>query len=271
MTRLWKSCFGWIVAVGLLAWGAHPANAAFVLTLDDLATPGLDVIVVDDVNETVSGSIGTPTRLGAATNLDMNRQDVAPFDSTLGDGNLMWSGPVGSFITTMSFGLSNPVIGGINVQKLRLTSVEVSGGAGTLLIKLTDTDFERLYTIDPVPVIHRVGGVTDGTVSFVGEVDFQNNEFGLDASLNNVNDIQVSSGPFTGAFSDAQYPVFPGLSIPAHTPFSMTETATITHTAAGQITSFDAEITVPEASSLIIWSLLGAIGVAIGWWRRRQS
>lgn len=28
---------------------------------------------------------------------------------------------------------------------------------------------------------------------------------------------------------------------------------------------------IPEASSLIIWSLLGALGITIGWWRRRRE
>jgi MYXO-CTERM domain-containing protein len=27
---------------------------------------------------------------------------------------------------------------------------------------------------------------------------------------------------------------------------------------------------VPEPSTLIIWSLLGALGIAVGWWRRRR-
>ena len=28
---------------------------------------------------------------------------------------------------------------------------------------------------------------------------------------------------------------------------------------------------IPEPTSLIIWSLLGALGITIGWWRRRRA
>jgi hypothetical protein len=28
---------------------------------------------------------------------------------------------------------------------------------------------------------------------------------------------------------------------------------------------------VPEPSTLIIWSLLGSLGISIGWWRRRKA
>jgi mannitol-specific phosphotransferase system IIBC component len=28
---------------------------------------------------------------------------------------------------------------------------------------------------------------------------------------------------------------------------------------------------IPEPSTFIIWSLLGALGITVGWWRRRRS
>ena len=31
------------------------------------------------------------------------------------------------------------------------------------------------------------------------------------------------------------------------------------------------EATIPEPTALIIWSLLGSLGITIGWWRRKRA
>ena len=36
-------------------------------------------------------------------------------------------------------------------------------------------------------------------------------------------------------------------------------------------TAASAGSTVPEPATLIIWSLLGALGIGVGWWRRRKA
>ena len=64
-------------------------------------------------------------------------------------------------------GLSSPYIGDEYVDRLHLHSLQVSGGAGTVYIRMTDTGFDKLlaqYTTS-------FGGVTSGTVSFQSYAD----------------------------------------------------------------------------------------------------
>jgi hypothetical protein len=34
---------------------------------------------------------------------------------------------------------------------------------------------------------------------------------------------------------------------------------------------YEGDAAIPEPSTLVIWSLLGSVGVAVGWWRRRRT
>ena len=92
-----------IMTISLLAIGAVILSLApetyggFVLTLDDLSTAGVDVIVVDNTD----GGLGTLTGKGISTNADGSGTD----------GVVTFSGGVGSFIVNVTTGISAPMIG----------------------------------------------------------------------------------------------------------------------------------------------------------------
>ena len=117
---------------------ASPANAAFVLTIDDLSTGGTDVTVLD----------------GDA------------------DGVITYSGAIGAFAVNVTTGISKPTITG--PQLLDLNSINVSGGAGDGY----QPDRYRLYTGSPAGLTGLFGGTTIGTVDVDFLSDDANAQFG---------------------------------------------------------------------------------------------
>ena len=149
------------VSLGL--FGTTPTQAAFVLTLDDLSTPGPDVTVTD-------GGAG---------------------DSFAGLGTLAYLGSAGSFTVNVTTGISKPEIG---PARLSLNSVNITSGTsgGSLEIKLTDTDYSGsfpAYTAD-------FGATTIGTVDFNFFQDSANVEFG--EGTNVFNPAPGGPGTFSG-------------------------------------------------------------------------
>jgi len=212
---------------------SQQSQAAFVLTLDDLSTAGIDAIISDNA------PIGTPTQ-----NVGLTTQN----DGLAGLGVINDSVAIGAFNIAVTTGVSKPQIG--PAPTIDLNSVVVSSlSAGDLLISLTDTNF-----ISPVgglrPFKWIFGGTAGGTITLGGAIDPSNNEFGVGTPL----------GPevFSGAFSDT---VFANANLAG--AYSMTLTALIHHTAGGQITSFDSNLTevpVPAAVWLFGSGLMGLFG-----------
>ena len=240
-----------VTSLSIVCCSAVSLPAAFVISLDDLSTPGIDVIVADDA------PIGTLTAHGLTT--------VA--DTAIGGGIVGFAGGVGSFSANVTTGLSQPIIGGSTVARLDLSSVNVSGGLGTLNILLTDTD----YLLDGQPgsadFSSSIGGVTDGEVTYTAYLDTSNVEFG-DGTTNGT---QGDLGP--GAFADQ---VDSTVELEA-APFSLTQQVRIDHAGCNEITSFNAIVDVvvdatPEPSTAIVWSLLvfGAIAKPPSRSRRRS-
>ncbi len=243
-----RSCKKLGLAVALIgAWllGTTPsANASLILTLDDLATVGvLDIIIVDN------GSVGTATPKGASTTADGDALS----------GVINYTGVVGNFSVNATTGISKPVIGSGGLGTIGLSSVSVSGGAGTLEIMLTDTDFNAPF--ETIILANLLGGTTDGTILAKGFLDTANAEFGDSFSLPE----QGLFGP--GSFSST-VSASAGVVV---APYSLTDIVTIVHTGAGQFTSYGKQLTAtptPEPSTML---LLGSGLAGLGFFRRRRK
>lgn len=136
-----------------------------------------------------------------------------------------------------------------NVDVIDLNSLAISGGAGSLTIKLTSTGYTKGGAFD---YISGVGGTTDGTVSFQSYLDTGNIDFGEETLL-------ADSGEMSGfVFSHHQ-----GGSVQTSSLYSLTTVATIFHSNAGDLTSFDFGVKVPEPTTLALLGLgLMLIGFA---------
>ena len=123
-----------ILAFGVIAMCAGPANATLILTLND-------------------GAGNTKTIV-----------DNGEGDSDMSIGGIAWIGTLGTWVQNITGGLSNrPGVEGVST--LDLVSLNRSRGAGTLTITLTD----GVFTTPMGPnfsATTEVGGVAGGNISF---------------------------------------------------------------------------------------------------------
>ena len=206
----------------------------------------LAVASTQEASAGLSISIDSGGIVGPAAEVFVTDNGLGDLESDIGFIRVDDSLAMGAFSVVVQTGLSKPIIGPGQIQ---LGSVTVSSDAGTLTVALSDTDFvtPELSRVD----LH-VGGTTDGTVSVTGYADDTPTvpaggpAYGTKYSTG-------SSGEMTGAFDAA---LSSGL-IDGGLPYSLSLVATITHTEAGQITTFS-EITfgqVPEPSSIVLAAL----------------
>jgi len=229
------------LAVGV---GARSAEASAILIIDDVSTAGLDVIVMDNA------AAGTATTIpGVTTNAD----------NTSATGALGFNGAVGSFTVNVVTGITKPLIGTAYSAEIDLNFVTVSGAAGSLAMYFLDTDFlVANQAVLPLQLTSSFGGTTQGTVSQTSCVDPTNS--GTVAGT-----YCLSSGPFSGGAFSGTTTGNTGGPI-GSSPFQLIQAIYVTHTAAGQVSSGDAQFiaVVPEPGSLMLLGggLLGLAGLA---------
>lgn len=152
------------LACGLAA-ASGSANAALILTLDDLSTAGVDLVVVDNG---VGDLLSAPNAVG-------------------------YAGSIGGWSFTVTTGLGN---GWSDIFGIDLNSVSVSSrSGGTLRLSLTQTDLV-FGPVDsgPLTINALIGGTTQGSVSYSAWADDGNAAFGQGMLL--------FSGNGSGAFAD---------------------------------------------------------------------
>ena len=173
-------------------------------------------------------------------------------------------GTFANFMSSISLGITKPILGSADLPQLHLNTVDVSSfgaSADTLTIKFTDTDFADLAPI-ATGFMSEIGGVTQGSVTFVSYYDNSNAAFGTTSLL-------ADLGSFSGgAFSASELTSVGSLTPAPAGPYSLTMVGTVTHSGGIKVTSFDASVSVPEPSTLL---LLGSGMLGFAFMRRRKS
>lgn len=152
---------------------------------------------------------------------------------------------------------------GANYDQMHYDSVDVKAGnnAGTLTIMFTETGLMK----GNAGFMAKYGGVFGGialsgdNVQFESFVDASNTAFGLSQSVAN------SGLMNTSTFSNVESGT---LSITG--PYSWTTVATITQSQAGQSTSFNYEVKIPEPSTVALLGL-GVLGLGFAARRKRRE
>ncbi len=242
-----------LLAVGMI-FANQRAEAAFVLTLDDLSTFGIDVIVVDDA------PVGTVTKKGLSTTLD----------AFAGLGTASFIGAVGTFSVNVTTGISKPAIGPAIIDLNSVTVSSAGSGGGVLEIMLTDTGF-TFEAGNSGALLDVIGGTTRGIVTSFATYDGGDMEFAIASggpviSTPVVVNTAVPLGTPTGFTSTTQV----GIPLIAAT-YSLSKFVRIEHFNSGDISSFnnEASIIVPEPGTLAL--LIGAVPFGLCLVLRRRA
>ena len=190
--------------------------------------------------------------------------DQGDNDGSDTDGIVLLNTATANWLTTVSTGISEPVLGSTTVPAMDLSSVHVTSMGASGSIKVS---FTGLYNPNSpfIPgFLHSIGGTTQGSIST--ELWIGTSAFDEDTLLSTMTPTLTGTGP-SYVFSEQKNSSDDGTDL----DYWLTLNATITHTGSGpQTTSFNAAVdSIPEPASIAIWTLMAGIGGLI--WMRRRS
>ncbi len=204
------------------------------------------------------GSAFATLTLGISDTIDtlVFVEDGGINDASSENGVLTYIGgsELDGWITSVNTGITYPAAGSPEAPLLHLNSVDVSSSSnGSLIVALSETGF----TGSPGDHIFdfNVGGVLGAGGNLTLEAWMGTGLFGLDTLLGSFNFAD------SGSFSNSLYNL-----TTAADDYSLTIIAYIDHTLFG-VSSFDAEISVPEPGTLALFGL-GLLG--LGFVKRRR-
>ena len=237
-TRMHRILFFTVVPMlWVLSGVAMPCYADLMLRVDNLDTPEVDVFVVDQVF--------VPGGLSLYSAASLNNTTPSTADLYTQEGAVGFTGGVGSFLMSVTVGMSGPLLG--EDTKMDLFNVSLSGGSGTLVIELWDTDFHSSVGAGGQTHFQTLfGGTTDGLFELGTYADNSAAAFGTQYLL--------GGGTFDG-LADRDGLAFAGETVTALSSASLSGNyalgirASITHTG-HEVTSFDVDLRqVPEPAA----------------------